>query len=55
MKSYSSRELIRMLEGDGWYYVNSAGDHWHFKHPTKPDKITVTETTASRSFSPIGI
>lgn len=42
MKSYSSREIIKLLEEDGWYYVNSVGDHWHFKHPTKPGKVTVT-------------
>lgn len=42
MKSYSSREIIRLLEEDGWYCVNSVGDHWHFKHRTKPGKVTVT-------------
>lgn len=42
MKSYSSREIIKILEEDGWYYVKSVGDHWHFKHPTKPGKVTVT-------------
>ena len=36
-----SREIIRMLEADGWYHVSTEGDHWHFKHPTKPGKVTV--------------
>ena len=42
MNSYSSRDIIEMLEEEGWYYVNSAGDHWHFKHPKKSGKVTVT-------------
>ncbi|MFP5501802.1 MAG: type II toxin-antitoxin system HicA family toxin [Candidatus Sericytochromatia bacterium] len=39
---YSSRELIRLLEGDGWCFIGATGDHDHFKHPTKPGKVTVT-------------
>ncbi|MFX4302306.1 type II toxin-antitoxin system HicA family toxin [Alicyclobacillus tolerans] len=42
MKSYSSRELIRILQEDGWYFVRAAGDHHQFKHPIKPGKVTVT-------------
>lgn len=45
MKSYSSRssrEIIAILETDGWYFVHSVGDHWQFKHPKKPGKVTVT-------------
>ena len=41
MKSYSSREVIKMLETDGWYHVKTVGSHHHFKHPTKPGKVTV--------------
>ena len=42
MKSYSSKEVIRILEQDGWYFVKCVGDHHHFKHPTKKGKVTVT-------------
>ncbi len=41
MKSYSSREVIRILQADGWYEVSCVGDHHQFKHPTKPGKVTV--------------
>ena len=41
MKSYSSREVIKMLKEDGWYEFAVTGDHYHFKHPTKPGKVTV--------------
>jgi predicted RNA binding protein YcfA (HicA-like mRNA interferase family) len=37
----SSREVIRTLEADGWYGVGQTGSHKHFKHPTKPGKVTV--------------
>lgn len=41
MKSYSSREIIKILEEDGWYLVNTVGSHHQFKHPTKPGRVTV--------------
>ncbi len=40
-KIYSSREIIRELEEDGWYEVRVTGSHHHFKHPTKPGIVTV--------------
>ena len=42
MKSYSSREVLRILKNDGWYEVNCSGDHHQFKHPTKKGRVTVT-------------
>lgn len=41
MKSYHSREIIKLLEQDGWYFVGSNGSHHYFKHPIKPGKVTV--------------
>ena len=41
-KSYSSREVIQILRENGWYKVDTEGDHWHYKHPTIPGKTTVT-------------
>jgi len=41
MKSYSSRELIKMVEADGWHLVNIVGSHHQFTHPTKPGKVTI--------------
>ena len=42
MKSYSSREVLKMLLNDGWYEVNCEGDHHQFKHPDKPGRVTLT-------------
>ena len=41
MKSYSSREVIQMLEADGWYLVNTIGSHHQYKHPVKKGRVTV--------------
>lgn len=42
MKKLKVREVIRLLEKDGWYNIKSnAGDHRQFKHPTKKGKVTV--------------
>ena len=38
---YASRELIRIIEADGWYRVSQSGAHWQFKHPTKPGRVTI--------------
>lgn len=36
-----SREIIRQLEADGWVHVKTVGDHFQFRHPDKPGKVTV--------------
>lgn len=41
MRSYSSREIIKLLENDGWTLKHVTGDHYHFIHPHKKGKITV--------------
>ncbi len=40
-KSFSSREVIQILQENGWYLDSIEGSHHHFKHPTKPGKTTV--------------
>lgn len=42
LKSYSSKEIIRILIEDGWYLLNVRGDHHQYKHPFKKGKVTVT-------------
>ena len=41
IKSYSSREVIKLIEQDGWYLVKIVGSHHHFSHMTKKGKVTV--------------
>jgi len=35
------RELIVLLEADGWYQVRMKGSHRQFHHPTKGGTVTV--------------
>ncbi|AZZ73802.1 type II toxin-antitoxin system HicA family toxin [Pseudomonas zeae] len=36
-----SREMIRMIEDDGWYLVAVKGSHHQYKHPHKPGRVTI--------------
>jgi toxin-antitoxin system, toxin component, hicA family len=41
MKRYKVKEVIKMLETDGWVLSTTKGDHRQFKHPTKKGKVTI--------------
>ena len=35
------KEMERILLADGWYKDSQKGSHRHYKHPTKPGKVTI--------------
>ncbi len=35
------REVIRLIEKDGWYLSRTRGSHRQYKHPDKPGLVTV--------------
>ena len=35
------REVIKLIEADGWYLVVTKGSHRQYKHPTKLGRVTV--------------
>ncbi len=35
------RDILRLLEQDGWVLVATRGSHRQFKHPSKPGRVTV--------------
>jgi len=35
------KDLIRLLESDGWVRVRMRGSHRQYKHPTKSGTVTV--------------
>ena len=37
----NSREIIRLIERDGWFEAAQAESQKQFKHPTKPGRVTV--------------
>jgi predicted RNA binding protein YcfA (HicA-like mRNA interferase family) len=36
------KELIQMIEADGWLQVRQKGSHRQFHHPTKTGTVTVS-------------
>jgi predicted RNA binding protein YcfA (HicA-like mRNA interferase family) len=40
-KVYTSKELIEIVEKDGWHLVNVHGSHHKFKHATKKGIVVI--------------
>jgi predicted RNA binding protein YcfA (HicA-like mRNA interferase family) len=38
-----ARELIRLLESNGWCQVRQSGSHRQYRHPDRPELITVPD------------
>lgn len=38
MDKLKVKEVIKLLEEDGWTLMYTKGDHRQFKHPTKKEK-----------------
>jgi len=36
------KQLIKLLEENGWYLARTRGSHRQFKHATKPGAVTVS-------------
>jgi predicted RNA binding protein YcfA (HicA-like mRNA interferase family) len=36
-----AREVIRLLQHDGWRHVRTRGSHRQFQHPERPGTVTV--------------
>lgn len=41
-----SREIIKLIEADGWQLVRVRGSHHHYRHPVKPGIVTVPHPSA---------
>jgi len=35
------RDIVRLLERDGWFLVRTKGSHRQYKHPAKPGRVTI--------------
>ena len=35
------RDVLQMLEQDGWYLARTRGSHRQYKHPRKPGLVTL--------------
>ncbi|MGA9009046.1 MAG: type II toxin-antitoxin system HicA family toxin [Xanthobacteraceae bacterium] len=38
------RDVIRLIERDGWFPVATRGSHRQYKHPTKPGRLQLPES-----------
>ncbi len=36
------KDVLRLLEEDGWQLVRTRGSHRQYKHPIKPGAVTVS-------------
>lgn len=41
MNKFKTKEVIKMLEEDGWVIVRTRGSHKQFKHPQKKGTVTI--------------
>lgn len=41
MNPMTSKDVIKLLKKDGWFEIPAIGGHRQFKHPNKPNKVTV--------------
>ena len=35
------RDIIKVIQADGWYQVDTEGSHRQYKHPTKVGRVTI--------------
>jgi predicted RNA binding protein YcfA (HicA-like mRNA interferase family) len=35
------RQVIKLLEADGWFLVTTKGSHRQYKHPVKAGRVTI--------------
>ena len=36
------KDLLKLIQEDGWRLVAQKGSHRQFKHPTKPGRVTIS-------------
>ena len=41
IKAVKVRDLMRIVEADGWKHVRTTGSHRHYKHDNKPNVVTI--------------
>lgn len=40
------KEIIKLIENDGWFLVRQKGSHRQFNHPTKKGTVTIAGNQA---------
>ena len=47
-----ARDIIKIIEGNGWYLVRQKGSHKQYKHPTKKGLVTIAAHKMSDEIAP---
>lgn len=45
------KDLIKIIEKDGWKLVSQRGSHRQYKHPVKPGRVTIAPHKLSEDVS----
>ena len=35
------RQIVKLIEADGWFLVETKGSHRQYKHANKPGRVTI--------------
>lgn len=46
------KEMEKKLKNDGWYLDSITSSHHHYKHPTKPGKVTIPFHSRPKDLTP---
>lgn len=46
------REVIKIIEADGWFLVRQKGSHKQYKHPAKKGLVTIAGHKLSDEIAP---
>ena len=46
------RDLLKLIEADGWVHVTTSGSHRQYKHPLKKGRVTVPVHSMSDNLKP---
>ena len=47
-----ARDIIKIIESDGWYMVRQKGSHKQYKHPVKKGLVTIAAHKMNDEIAP---
>lgn len=47
-----ARDIIKLIEADGWFLVRSRGSHKQYKHALKPGLVTIAAHSMNADLAP---
>lgn len=46
------RDIIRLIESDGWFLARTKGSHCQYKHPKKSGLVTIAAHSTNADLAP---